>query len=183
MIGTMFEFLNPSLLGERILRIFLVLLGAYFAKKFLLKTLQKSLAQIDHGIAKEIKKERVRTLNSVLSNLFNFAISLAAFLIILSEFAINITPLLAGLGILGLGAGFASQTLVRDYISGFFILFENIFNVGDEIEVAGKKGEVVDLSMRTTTLKDGEGKIHIIPNSQIAVVTKETEETKGERET
>lgn len=173
----MIIFSDPQLVTEKLLRLAFILMGAYLAKRILAKVLARSLDKINHGISKKVRKERIKTLGSVLSNLTSFVIWGAALLIILSELGINIAPLVAGVGILGLGVGFASQALVRDYISGFFILFENQFNIGDLVEVAGKKGTVEELSLRTTILRDGEGKIHIIPNSQISTVTRHSKES------
>lgn len=158
------------------LRLALIILAAYLTKRLLVRALNKLLndylAKIDHTLGKKVRKERIKTLSSVLSNLSSFTVWGIASLVLLSELGINIAPLIAGAGILGLGVGFASQTLVKDYISGFFLLFENQFNVGDSIEVGGKKGAVKEVSLRTTTLEDPEGNIHIIPNSQISTVTR-----------
>lgn len=166
------DFLDGSALIDKLSRIAFVLVGAYLAKNILNNLLRKSFAGINHGLGKEVRQERIKTLRSVLSNLGSFLIVAAALMIILSELGIDIAPLIAGVGVLGLGVGFASQTLVRDYISGFFILLENQFNVGDRVEIGGKRGVVKDLSLRTTTLRDDDGALHIIPNSQIATVTR-----------
>lgn len=172
----MIDLLNPQPIVEKFFRIALILLGAYLTKRVLIKVLHKVLndyiSKLDHTLSKKIKKERIKTLGSVLSNLVSVAIGIVTALLVLSELDINIAPLIAGIGVLGLGVGFASQTLVRDYISGFFILFENQFNIGDQIEVGGKKGRVEELSLRTTILKDGEGNVHVIPNSKITTVTR-----------
>lgn len=164
--------LNFSLIGEKLLRIGFVLALACLAKQILVNILQKSFTGINHGLGKDVKEERIKTLSSVLTNLISFAVGITTILIILSELGVDIAPLIAGIGILGLGVGFASQTLVKDYISGFFILFEGQFNVGDEVEIGGKKGTVEELSLRSTILKDKEGNTHIIPNSKITTVTR-----------
>jgi len=162
----------PIAVTENILRITLVLIGAYLAREALMRLMRSGLAKLDHGVPIKIKRERIKTLRSVFSNLVSFVIGIIALLIILSELGINIAPLLAGLGVLGLGVGLAAQTLIRDYISGFFILFENQFNVGDEIEIAGKRGFVKELSLRFTLLRDSNGSTYLIPNSQISTVTR-----------
>ena len=87
---------------------------------------------------------------------------------------IDIGPLLAGAGILGLAISFGAQSLVKDLIAGFFILFENQFAIGDVIEVAGKGGVVEAMSLRVVQLRDLEGRLHIVPNGQITVVTNMT---------
>ena len=86
---------------------------------------------------------------------------------ILSQWGVNIAPLLAGAGILGLAVGFGTQTLVKDIVTGFFILLEGNYNIGTEIEIAGVKGEVKKINLRTTVLEADKGIIHIIPNSKI----------------
>lgn len=154
------------------LRIAAIALGAYFLRFFLMQATGKILETINHGITGGRKRERIKTLRSIISNLLSFGIGVAALLIILSEFGVDIAPLIAGLGVLGLGIGLAAQTLIKDYISGFFIFFENQFNVGDEIEIAGKRGTVDELTLRYTVLKDEKGDTHIVPNSQITAVTR-----------
>ena len=150
---------------ETIFRIALVALGAYTFHLLLMQTVGKVLETIDHGITAGRKKERIKTLRSIVSNLLSFGIGATALLIILSEVGVDIAPLIAGLGVLGLGIGLAAQTLVKDYISGFFIFFENQFNVGDEVEVAGKRGVVEELTLRFTVLKDEKESIEFKPSS------------------
>jgi small conductance mechanosensitive channel len=87
---------------------------------------------------------------------------------------INIGPILAGAGILGLAISFGAQSLVRDIISGFFILLENQFAVGDVIEAAGKSGVVERMTMRVVVLRDLEGTMHVIPNGELKVVSNKT---------
>ncbi len=79
----------------------------------------------------------------------------------------NPTPLLAGAGLIGLAIGMGSKNLVQDYLAGLFILLEDQYRVGEEVDISGKKGEVVDLTLRRTVIKDAEGIIHYIPNGQI----------------
>jgi small conductance mechanosensitive channel len=87
---------------------------------------------------------------------------------------INIAPILAGAGILGLAISFGAQSLVKDVISGFFILFENQFAIGDVVEAAGKGGVVEKMTMRVVVLRDLQGVMHVIPNSEIKVVSNKT---------
>jgi small conductance mechanosensitive channel len=86
----------------------------------------------------------------------------------------DIGPLLAGAGILGLAFSFGAQSLVKDIISGFFILLENQFTVGDVIETAGKSGTVERMTLRVVMLRDLRGVLHIIPNGQMTVVSNQT---------
>jgi small conductance mechanosensitive channel len=87
---------------------------------------------------------------------------------------IDIGPILAGAGILGLAVSFGAQSLVKDVISGFFILFENQFAIGDVIEAGGKSGTVEKMTLRVVVLRDLKGTMHIIPNSEIKVVSNMT---------
>jgi small conductance mechanosensitive channel len=87
---------------------------------------------------------------------------------------INIAPILAGAGILGLAVSFGSQSLVRDIISGFFILLENQFAIGDVVETAGRSGVVERMTMRVVVLRDLDGTMHIIPNGEMKVVSNKT---------
>jgi len=89
----------------------------------------------------------------------------------LSEIGVNIAPLLAGAGILGVAIGFGSQKLVQDFITGIFLLLENAMQVGDWVTVAGLSGSVENLSIRTMRLRAGDGSVHIIPFSSVSTVT------------
>jgi moderate conductance mechanosensitive channel len=94
-----------------------------------------------------------------------------AFLQILNLFDIPYQPLLASAGILGVGIGLGAQSLFKDMLNGIFILIEDQYNVGEVVNLAGLKGTVEDLSLRRTTLRDADGTLYIIPNSQIATVS------------
>jgi small conductance mechanosensitive channel len=90
---------------------------------------------------------------------------------VLDVVGINLTPLLASAGVVGVGIGLGAQSLFKDIINGIFILVENQYNVGDTVKVASLTGTVEDLSLRLTTLRDGDGTVYFIPNSQIATVS------------
>lgn len=123
-------------------------------------------------VAKKQVLARTRTIRSLLKNIIEVILFLLAFLIILSHWGINITPILTGAGILGLAISFGSQSLVKDFISGFFIISENQFNVGDKIKIANFEGEVEKITLRITVLRDKKGSAIYVPNSQITTVVK-----------
>jgi len=163
---------------EKGLRIFLVLAVAWLAKLFIklfLKRLRKIVGKSPLETVTQ-QQQRVKTLSSLLLNTSALIINTAAILLVAAELGINIVPLLTGVGILGLAVGFGAKSLVADFIAGFFILLENQFNIGDEVNLGTKlqgwQGRVIKISLRTTTLKDKEGKVYIIPNSQIKSVIK-----------
>src|SRR3954465_7068942 len=89
----------------------------------------------------------------------------------LSEIGVNVAPLLAGAGIVGIAVGFGSQKLVQDLITGLFLLLENVVQVGDAVTVSGLSGTVENLSIRTIRLRAGDGSVHIVPFSAVTTIT------------
>ncbi len=114
---------------------------------------------------------RLRTLMPILRTMLLAALGTVFGLTALSEIGVNIAPLLAGAGILGVAIGFGSQKLVQDFITGIFLLLENAMQVGDWVTVAGLSGSVENLSIRTMRLRAGDGSVHIIPFSSVSTVT------------
>jgi small-conductance mechanosensitive channel len=113
------------------------------------------------------RSQRVRTLLPLFRNVFMVAMTVMAALTILSELGINISPLLAGAGVVGLAVGFGAQTLVKDIITGLFILLEDSIAVGDVVDVAGHSGVVESLTIRTIRLRDVRGTVHTVPFSEV----------------
>jgi moderate conductance mechanosensitive channel len=161
--------------GLRILIILLVSIIGYRLVKVVVHRLVKSVEDDDPSRRSEAEK-RAETLGRVVRQIALVLIGVTAVLSILRELGFEIAPLLAGAGIAGVAVGFGAQNLVRDIITGFFIIFENQIRVGDVVEVAGKTGKVEQVSLRTTLLRDGEGRVHVIPNGQITTVTNMTRE-------
>jgi small-conductance mechanosensitive channel len=121
--------------------------------------------------AQVAKSARLRTLLPLLRTTLLITIAVVAGLMILSQIGINIAPLLAGAGIIGVAIGFGSQKLVQDLITGIFLLLENAMQVGDSVTVSGLSGVVENLSVRTIRLRAGDGSVHIIPFSSVTSVT------------
>lgn len=119
-------------------------------------------------------QKRIDTLSSVLRYIMNITIISLSLVIILSELGVQIGPILAAAGVLGLAVGFGAQSLVQDLISGFFILFEDQIRVGDVVQVSGKGGLVEKINLRMTILRDLAGNVHYIRNGQINLVTNMT---------
>jgi small conductance mechanosensitive channel len=117
------------------------------------------------------RAQQLRTVAGVITSVGTFLILFVAAMMVLSVVQINMGPLLASAGVAGLAIGFGAQTLVHDVINGFFILLENQYAVGDVVRVAGVKGTVEAMSMRNTTLRDDDGTLHIVPNSEIKIVS------------
>jgi small-conductance mechanosensitive channel len=121
--------------------------------------------------AQMVKSARLRTLLPILRTVLMSTLIGIFGLTALSEIGVNIAPLLAGAGILGVAIGFGSQKLVQDFITGIFLLLENAMQVGDWVTVAGLSGSVENLSIRTMRLRAGDGSVHIIPFSSVSTVT------------
>lgn len=116
-------------------------------------------------------ERRENTLMKLLENILTYVISFMAFLMILSAINIDVKALLAGAGIVGLAVGFGAQSLVKDIITGFFIIFEDQFSVGDFVRIGQFEGTVEEIGLRTTKLKTWTGEVHILPNGSIIEVT------------
>jgi len=122
------------------------------------------------------REKRVHTVASLLRTVGTSLVVIVAVMMVLREVGLDITPLMAGAGVAGLAIGFGAQSLIRDVIAGFFILLEDQFHVGDVIQVAGVNGQVEQMTLRLTTVRDLQGTVHFIPNGEIKVVSNLTKE-------
>jgi small-conductance mechanosensitive channel len=122
------------------------------------------------------RSARIRTLLPMIRTTLLVAIGTFAGLTILSEIGVNIAPLLAGAGVIGLAIGFGSQKLVQDIITGLFLLLENAMQVGDVVSLGGLSGTVENLSIRTIRLRALDGAVHIVPFSAVTTVTNMTKD-------
>ncbi len=111
--------------------------------------------------------QRGQTLTHVIQDVFRIIIVILAGMMILVELGVDIKPLLAAAGIGGIAFGLGAQSLVKDLISGFFLLLENQLQVGDIVEIGGKSGCIEEMRLRTIRLRDYAGNVHIIPNGTI----------------
>ncbi|WP_273040706.1 mechanosensitive ion channel family protein [Thermodesulfovibrio thiophilus] len=121
-------------------------------------------------------QKRTKTLGNIVRYALISIIVAISGITVLREVGIDIGPILATAGIGGLAIGFGAQSLVKDVISGFFILMEDQIRVGDVVEIGGKSGSVEKINLKTTVLRDLAGNVHYIPNGQISVVTNMTKE-------
>nr|WP_226582525.1 mechanosensitive ion channel family protein [Halobacillus litoralis] len=119
----------------------------------------------------QISQRREATLNKLVINTLSYVVYFVAFIMILDTFTLDIAALLAGAGVAGLAIGFGAQNLVRDVISGFFIIFEDQFSVGDYIRTSGVEGFVEEVGLRTCKVKAWTGEVHILPNGNVTQVT------------
>lgn len=119
----------------------------------------------------KLRSRRVQTLGRLLKNAAGYVTNFIVILLVLGEFNINLAPLLAGAGVLGLAIGFGAQSLVKDIITGFFIILEDHFSVGDVIQTGNYKGTVEMIGLRATRIRSWTGEVFILPNGAINDVT------------
>jgi len=155
-------------------KIVLILVGAYILIRVLRAIANKSTDLQIRKLPPGVRVQQVRTVAGVLTSVGVFVISFVALLMVLGQLGLNLGPMLASAGIAGLAIGFGAQTLVHDFINGFFILLENQYDIGDTIRIAGVKGTVERMSLRNTVLRDEDGTVHIVPNSAIQIVSNAT---------
>ncbi|MCS6892065.1 MAG: mechanosensitive ion channel [Rhodovarius sp.] len=172
-----FGWFRPHQPGARLLAS-LVHIGVTLAIALLVweaanSAIQRHLARLAEDAA-TARSARVRTLLPLLRTAIAVTVMVVAGLNVLTQLGVNVAPLLAGAGVVGLAIGFGSQTLVRDVITGIFLLFEDAIAVGDVVTVGGLTGTVEDLSIRSIRLRAVDGSVHIVPFSAVTTVTNMT---------
>jgi small-conductance mechanosensitive channel len=172
-----FAWFGQGKLGNRLVgslaSIGLTLFAAMAAWEAANAAIQRHLAALSRD-AKAARSARVRTLLPMLRTALMITIIVVVAFIILTEIGVNVAPLIAGAGVVGIAIGFGSQTLVRDVITGIFLLFEDAVAVGDVVQVGGLSGVVEQLSIRSIKLRAQDGSLHIIPFSAVTTVTNMT---------
>jgi small conductance mechanosensitive channel len=114
---------------------------------------------------------RLRTVSSLLSNVFRWVVGFVVLVVVLRELGVDVQALVVSAGVLGLALGFGAQSLVKDVITGVFLLFEGLIAVGDLVEVDSHQGAVEAIGLRVTKLRAFDGSLHVVPNGQLAAFT------------
>jgi len=156
--------------GLRVLAALAVGWLAYWALKLVLRRIEKSLGESDTGTI-TVQEQRKRTLVSLVRSMGIVVIAVLVLFMVLGALGVQLGPLLAGAGVVGLAISFGAQSLVKDVISGLFTLFENQFGVGDVIRIDTVSGMVERITLRVVVLRDVHGVVHIIPNGEIKRVS------------
>jgi small conductance mechanosensitive channel len=166
---------NKFDIARRGLTVLAIWVLAWLADQLVRMVARRIERAVDDGDAggMTVNEKQGRTVAQLLRSVGRLVIVALALLLTLNQF-INIGPLLAGAGILGLAFSFGAQSLVKDFITGFFMLVENSLSVGDTVEIAGKTGTVERVTLRVVRLRDVDGTLHIIPNGQITTVSNQT---------
>ncbi|MBN2197902.1 mechanosensitive ion channel family protein [Candidatus Wolfebacteria bacterium] len=156
------------------LKVFAIIAGAWIFHKFggifIEKVVRKAVVS-DHFLSKEAEKKREDTLTRVFSGTLRVLVWLIASMMALSSLGLNIGPIMAAAGIAGVAFGFGGQYLIRDVISGLFIIFENQYRVGDVVCFDKICGSVENITLRTTILRDLDGTVHHVPNGEIKIAS------------
>lgn len=155
-------------------RIVLLIVAAFLIIRILRSITSRIAALRLRRLPAGIRVQQIQTMAEVINSVGTFVIFFFAVYWILTIMQVRVEPLLASAGIAGLAIGFGAQTLVHDFINGFFILAEDQFNLGDTVRIAGVKGTVEGMSLRRTVLRDDDGTLHMVPNSQITIVSNMT---------
>lgn len=139
-------------------------------KRLIIRAVRASVKSDEHT-SEEAEKKREDTLIRIFTGALNIIIIIVALMMILGELGIEIGPLIAGAGIVGLAVGFGGQYLIRDIITGLFLMLENQYRIGDVVDIEGLSGAVEDISLRKTTLRNLDGTVHHIPHGSITKVS------------
>jgi small-conductance mechanosensitive channel len=161
---------------DRAPKLAVILLLAFIFIRLLRLITRKVVALSEKSAGRgPVRAQQIKTISGMVRSVGVFLVLFFTIIYALKEaFAIDVAPLLASAGVVGLAIGFGAQTLVKDVINGFFILVENQYDIGDTIKAAGVSGTVEDITMRRTILRDADGTLHIIPNSSIQIVSNST---------
>jgi small conductance mechanosensitive channel len=155
------------------IKIVLILIATILINRFLKAFIKKSITgRVENKILGADGKKRGETLISIFEGTFKFISWVIAFLMILPELGVEVAPLLAGVGVVGLAISMAARGIVSDFISGLFIILENQYYIGDRVKIAGIEGVVKEITLRRTIIEDENGMSHLIPNSKITIVSK-----------
>ncbi len=167
------DLLQPEVLLGSALRIagaVVVAMVLLWALRMVVRRIERSLGQPQPG-SLSVSEQRTRTLVGLLRSMGRVVIFVIFLFMLMSAVGLDLGPLLAGAGVVGLAISFGAQSLVKDVISGLFILIENQFGVGDVVRIEGVSGAVETMTLRVVALRDVHGVVHIVPNGQITKVS------------
>lgn len=162
---------------QHLLNIIIIIFGCWLLHKFGSKAISRIMYKtVRHDLypTEADRKKRIKTLDNLISAVVQIATWLLAIFMIISELGINTAPLLASAGVFGLTIGFGAQSLIKDFVTGIFIITENQYRIGDVVEIGTVKGIVEAITIRTTIIRSLDGDLHHVPNGTITVTTNKT---------
>jgi small-conductance mechanosensitive channel len=157
--------------GIDVAGVLLSILAAWLIIRLIARRIERWGDAGGDGLLRSAREQRARTAAKLVRSLGRAVLTIVGILMVLDQLDFNISPLLASAGVVGLAVSFGSQSLVRDYVTGFFLQLEHQFALGDVIRIGAVEGTVENITLRLVYLRDGTGALHIIPNGQIAQVT------------
>jgi small-conductance mechanosensitive channel len=176
--------LFSSWASQHLLQIIIIIVAAEIVYRVSTKAVSKLVHKATHRPdlfpTASDRKKRLKTIDSLVNATLRITIFIVAGIMIISELGINTGPLIASAGIIGVALGFGAQSLIKDFMSGFFIITENQYRVGDVVELSTLlgntqiSGTVEAITIRTTVVRDMDGKLHHFPNGNIAVASNMT---------
>ena len=156
--------------GIDIAGVLLSILAAWLVLRLIARRIEKWGDDRGDGLH-SAREQRAKTASKLVRSLGHAILTVVGILMVLQQLDFNISPLLASAGVVGLAVSFGSQSLVRDYVTGFFLQLEHQFALGDVIRIGSVEGTVENITLRLVYLRDGTGALHIIPNGTITQVT------------
>ena len=158
-----------NLIKENAIDVIWIIILFFFGKIILKLIVKRFVKIVDDGDDKRVsqKEKRAETLGQIIITTGNIVLYAVILLMVLSVFGVDIRPILAGAGVIGLAIGFGAQSLVKDFVSGLFILVENQYGIGDKVKIGSSEGRVIRITMRSTVLEDEEGKLYYMSNGSI----------------
>ena len=156
------------------IKVIFIVVAAYLLKIIAKRFIQRVVKAAVHSeklISESAELKRMNTLVHIFSYTFNTILLMIAAMMVIKEFGVDVAPILATAGIAGVAIGFGAQYLVKDIITGIFIIFENQYRLGDVISVGDTSGLVENISLRVTTLRDMDGTVHYIPHGEIKILS------------
>jgi len=164
------SFLDLSQWGAnalKMLRICVIIVVAMLVVGLLQRSIRLLRQRIANRLDDKDSVKRAETLGRVFRYVVAVVVSIVAFMMVLSELGISLAPILGAAGVAGVAIGFGAQSLVKDYFTGFFLLFEDQVRTGDVVKIAGHAGLVEEITLRHTRLRDYDGHVHYVPNGMI----------------
>lgn len=160
--------------GTKLLRVAAIMIGASLAMKFSHVVISRLFIPQSGLKTFYLEEKRARTLTSLLLSIVRYTIYFIVAVLLLQEFQVDTTSIIAGAGVVGLALGVGAQSLIKDFVTGFFIIFEDQYGVGDYIALGDMAGTVEDIGFRATKLRDSNGVLHFIPHGAIVRVSNYT---------
>jgi len=168
---------NPTIMMGITVKVLVILAIAIALNIIQKKIIPRAIIACTTKVREESRDQlviRTKTMAYVVIKVVTAIIWIIVFVMVLGVIKLDITPLLATLGVASLGLGFAAQNIILDYLQGFFIVMEDWYRIGDWVTIAGLEGEVEEVSPRRTVLREINGTMHVIPNSQIKFASNQT---------